>query len=42
MTHPTKAVYKFMMQDYVRMRCVRHAEYPATESDIHRFKFFFV
>lgn len=22
MTHPTKAVYKFMMQDYVRTRCV--------------------
>lgn len=25
MTHPTKAVYKFMMQDFVRMRCVKGA-----------------
>lgn len=22
MTHPTKALHKFMMQDFVRMRCV--------------------
>jgi cleavage and polyadenylation specificity factor subunit 3 len=25
MTHPTKAVHKFMMQDYVRMRCAVQA-----------------
>ena len=24
MTHPTKAVYKFIMQDFLRMRCARH------------------
>lgn len=24
MTHPTKAVYKFIMQDFLRMRYARH------------------
>jgi cleavage and polyadenylation specificity factor subunit 3 len=27
MTHPTKAVHKFMMQDYVRMRCFPFSPY---------------
>lgn len=42
MTHPTKAVYKFMMQDFVRMRLViqlsillcRSMFYSATASDV--------
>jgi cleavage and polyadenylation specificity factor subunit 3 len=33
MTHPTKAVHKFMMQDFVRMRCVLSV--PFTGINLH-------